>query len=102
MNHTSGPWGRNIKPVSQYPTIYGGPKGNHVHIAHVLSRGLPPTESEANADLIAAAPELLQALIELKEWALAEYDLRQMPNGCVLEDILTQADKAISLATGKE
>jgi hypothetical protein len=58
-------------------------------------------EAQANARLIASAPELLEALQELREWGVAEYQSKQMPNGCVLESILVQADQAIAKATGK-
>lgn len=57
--HTEGPWGRNIPPASKYPVIYAG---RNTHVAQVLSKGLPDAEVEANANLIAAAPELLAAL----------------------------------------
>lgn len=54
--HTKGPWGRNIPPASKYPVIYAG---RNTHVAQVISKGLPDAEVEANANLIAAAPELL-------------------------------------------
>ena len=60
--HTPGPWDRNIKPASKYPTIFAG---RNAHVAQVVSSGLTPDEVEANCDLIAAAPDLLAALKEL-------------------------------------
>lgn len=68
LKHTPGPWGASI-----------GFRGARIHIAndfnHPLSFGFqyPETndelvrEGEANAHLIAAAPELLEALEELVE-----------------------------------
>ena len=56
--HTSGPWGRNIKPARKYSTIYAG---RNTHVAHLETNGLADAEIEANANLIAAAPELLEA-----------------------------------------
>ena len=56
--HTPGPWHRNIPPATHYPTIFAG---RSTHIARVVERGLPPWEVEANANLIAAAPELADA-----------------------------------------
>lgn len=53
---TPGGWGRNIPPASRYPVIFAG---RNTHVAQVLSRGLPPEQVEANANLIAAAPDLL-------------------------------------------
>lgn len=66
MSHTQGGWGRNIKPASKYPIIYAG---RNTHVAQVITRGIPESEAEANADLIAAAPDLLAAL----EWMLPAY-----------------------------
>jgi len=60
--HTLGPWHRNIKPVTRYPVIFAG---RNIHVAKVLDQGIGLSESEANADLIAAAPELLSACMGL-------------------------------------
>lgn len=65
--HTPGPWSRNIPPASQYPVIFSG---RNTHVAQVITRGCPVDQVEANANLIAAAPELL-AMLELMN---AEYD----------------------------
>ena len=58
MTHTKGRWNRNIAPASRYPVIYAG---RNTHVALVISQGLPEAEQEANANLIAAAPDLLEA-----------------------------------------
>ena len=58
IEHTKGPWYRNIN--AKYP-VYAGEAPNHVHIASIL-KGAPDDEREANLRLIAAAPELLEAL----------------------------------------
>jgi hypothetical protein len=77
--HTEGPWGRNIPPASKYPVIYAG---RNTHVAQVISKGLPDAEVEANANLIAAAPDLLAVLEELFEigtvysGAIEQADLR--------------------------
>jgi hypothetical protein len=103
--HTKGPWGRNIPPASKYPIIFGGPTGNHSHVAQVLSRGLPPSEVEANADLIAAAPDLLAALRwivefcdEHLEWT--EIELCNGRSDSAEAIWLEDARTAISKATG--
>lgn len=54
--HTPGPWHIGMKPG---PIIYG-PQGEQV--ADLRAHLLMPDESAANARLIAAAPELLEAL----------------------------------------
>lgn len=68
--HTKGPWSRNIKPASHYPIIFAG---RNTHVAQVISKGLTTDEIEANCDLIAAAPELLEALKSLLEYPLEGY-----------------------------
>lgn len=62
--HTQGRWGRNIKPASKYPIIFAG---RNTHVAQVITSGISTEEAEANADLIAAAPELLTAAIAVVE-----------------------------------
>lgn len=57
--HTPGPWHRNIPPAKMYPVIFSG---NNRHIAEVNIRRLTYEEIDANASLIAAAPEMLEAL----------------------------------------
>ena len=57
--YTHGGWGRNIAPASKYPIIFAG---RNTHVAQVLSKGLTPEEVEANADLIADAPNMREAL----------------------------------------
>ena len=59
MAHTTGPWHRNIKPASKYPTIFAG---RNTHVAQVVTQGLEPEEIEANCNLITAAPDMLEAL----------------------------------------
>lgn len=57
--HTQGGWNRNIKPASKYPVIFAG---RNTHVAMVCTSGLSEEEIEANINLIAAAPDLLEAL----------------------------------------
>ena len=59
--YTGGGWHRNIPPISKYPVIFAG---RNTHIAVVETKGLPIEEAEANARLIAAAPQIAQALKE--------------------------------------
>ena len=56
--HTQGPWHRNIKPATKYNTIFAG---QNTHVARLATQGLTPEEVEANCNLIAAAPDLLEA-----------------------------------------
>lgn len=59
--HTPGPWSRNIRAGGKYPTVFSG---RNQYVAHVVQQA-DPAETEANIDLIAAAPDLLAALREL-------------------------------------
>lgn len=66
--HTPGPWHRNIPPAAKYPTVWAG---RNTHVA-VVVRGapqrsgngetMPDDEVEANINLIAAAPDLLETV----------------------------------------
>lgn len=60
--YTQGGWDRNIAPAAKYPIIFAG---RNTHVAQLITRGLPAEEQEANANLIAAAPDLLEALRDL-------------------------------------
>ena len=62
--HTPGPWHRNIKPASRYNTVFAG---RNTHVARLVVDSLPAEEIEANCNLIAAAPELLEALKDIVE-----------------------------------
>ncbi len=69
---TPGPWYRNIRNSGRYPTIFAG-RNQHVAVATPQN---DPNETEANIDLIAAAPDLLEALTIIRdlddEWAETE------------------------------
>lgn len=56
--HTQGPWHRNIKAKGKYPVVFAG---RNQHVA-VTAQQEDSNETEANIDLIAAAPELLTNL----------------------------------------
>lgn len=73
--HTPGPW--HVWPDSferfgpeETPDVYVGNASEHS--ALILSQGLPG-QVEANARLIAAAPEMLTALRDAENW-LGELD----------------------------
>lgn len=60
--HTPGPWHRNIKPARKYIIIFAG---DNTHVAGLCTSGLTDEEIEGNCNLIAAAPQLLEALKQL-------------------------------------
>lgn len=60
--HTPGPWvGETAKSHGANITIYGTEAGDAVDVCDVVYRG-DETQVEANAHLIAAAPDMLEAL----------------------------------------
>lgn len=60
--YTPAPWGRNIAPAKKYNCIYAG---RNTHVAYLATQGLEDEAVEANANLIAAAPDLYEALVDL-------------------------------------
>lgn len=76
MTHTPGPWNINggpnpLKP--QYATIYVKP-GDHTTVDHICTIGQHHSKNwQDNAHLIAAAPELLEALKQAVD-LLRSYD----------------------------
>ena len=82
QKHTPGPWSINGNKID----------GNGYHIVSVNSHRT--SEGEANARLIAAAPELLEALILIcdRDWAYA---------GMEEMKIIISARSSIAKATGQ-
>jgi hypothetical protein len=102
--HTPGPWHRNIQPASKYSTIFSG---RNTHVARVVTNHLPDSEIEANCDLIAAAPELLQACKRLlassrdyTQWQERGMDTTCPPSLDWAKEIEDEASTAIAKATG--
>ena len=100
--HTPGPWARNISPAWKYP-IYD--EKNHNKIAYIIKdAGISETEQEANLNLIVAAPELLEALDDLLEWADSQCGRSGNDEcyGCYNDGELCSARAAILKARGRE
>ena len=94
-NYEIETWHRNIKPASKYAIIFTGKAPNHKHVAQVLSSGLTDDEVESNCNLIAAAPELLDALQNLV-WRYEEY----ADSGDEECEFMEAARKALNKADG--
>jgi hypothetical protein len=100
MKHTPGPW--EIEPIRLYPgTIRDcieirSDNAGGWWIAHVQTAMNLGQSGEANASLIAAAPELLDALKRLVTYAA--------PFICIVDDPaeLTEARAAIAKAEGRQ
>jgi len=92
MSHTRGPWYRNIPADGKYPTVFAGRKSQNQHVAVALQQK-SSAETEANIGLIAAAPELLAALLRAQNILVAhctELDC---------DGAIEQIDAAIAKAT---
>lgn len=94
---TPGPWHIGMMPG---PIVYGE-KGEQ--IASLYPRMVPQDENGANARLIAAAPELLEALRETLRELVTPKGLPDAGKGRTREQqaALTTAYAAISKATGE-
>lgn len=68
FKHTQGGWNRNIAPVSKYPIIFAG---RNSAVAQIVTCTVTAEEAEANANLIAATPDLLEVVA-----AMANFDGR--------------------------
>ena len=78
MKHTPGPW-RVIPKIDTGYMLFGG-----ISYLGSIEARLPSLENEANAHLIAAAPELLAALIEARHALQLANDT---PNGPIVDTI---------------
>lgn len=92
--HTPGPWqlgaGRTFTTTSgEFYITYGQDRHKNP-----LFRDF--CELDANARLIAAAPELLGACLRLNRWA------EQHPESATIQGIVSDARAAIAKATGRE
>ncbi|KKL15810.1 hypothetical protein LCGC14_2501870 [marine sediment metagenome] len=66
--HTPGPWEIIISPDDGHRHILAVVQGSHKNVCALSVRSI--RETDANAHLIAAAPELLEACEEIKEWLM--------------------------------
>lgn len=93
MSYTPGPWYPGITQGGDI-AIISKPIGNQVTIVRTITAGASEEEQRDNAALIAAAPDLLEALQNL---------LHSLPHpdsdSAVDPDIVSQAEAAIKKAT---
>ena len=107
MAHTPGPWELWFSEDSDNRgafVVRGGSKEPHGTDMVIAKRdiGTPNgDEGEANARLIAAAPELLDALKALREFALNEDVSVECDDSCELGCIFCAAKAAIAKAEGR-
>lgn len=92
--HTPGPWRVAPSVAFRGSLDIDGPVG-HGHVASTYC--LPTDEECANARLIAAAPDLLAALVRLREW-VRHPGRDDSPEN---EAVIDQAEAAIARAKGE-
>lgn len=73
MRHTPGPWKLNLK--GHEIRIMGNVEGGPIATVHFLIDGGTKID-KANASLIAAAPEMLEELKEVRNWLLTPAEKR--------------------------
>lgn len=86
--HTSGPWSYTRNPENTRWIIDSAP--NH----GIACTAGYECDNEANARLIASAPDLLEAVIQYRD------DLKRPPTGDSIERRLAMVNAAIAKATG--
>lgn len=99
MNHTLGPWEffQNEMEGAEGMTVKGGKfvVKDGVDIAYI-----PVSSSEANARLIAAAPDLHSALIMANNWLSCEDRDEMDPHDrAIYDDIMDSINKALNKAS---
>jgi hypothetical protein len=99
-NHTPGPW-KHYKRSSTDPDelhrfFIGQPEGNNHIIANTVKE-YASIDDEANARLLAAAPDLLKALIDLLEDV--EFAQPKIESGLIGNRQIRHAREAIAKAT---
>ena len=108
---TSGPWVFREDYAFQFddtlPVYLEFPDGSHEIIAAVWPRGrdddgMPDAETRANAHLIAAAPQLYEALSQLVNYNEADPDLYVGDDDGVLGRIMYNARVALGAATRRD
>lgn len=106
--YTPGPW--DLLPLARCQAVQAGPDRRICTLSdHVEHEGTPcgsiesqdktQDEIDANARLIAAAPELLEALVLLREWVRRPWG---EDDGYANEQLIYEVEAAIAKATGTE
>lgn len=94
-NYTKGEWRSCLTDtLPDRWTICAGEKGERGIAKTVLDNLIPPQEKEANAHLIAAAPELYEAL---------SYIIRELDQANIIKaEFMATPQKALAKAEGRE
>ena len=96
--HTEGPWVIDEIQTEDYRVNISSYKSNVACAYHINDDPVEPDEeTNANAALIAAAPELLDALKKLVGW----YDCFQLKEGEADLPVIVKSRAAIAKAEGR-
>lgn len=107
MSHTPGPWAfhRDGSLPSTSPTVSQSMTGRQIAFVTQANSGNQPTRetARANAALIAAAPELLDALIGCCDSIVGNghMDICSTPDDCHEHDAYNKGLSAIAKARGE-
>ena len=99
--HTPGPWECSARPSGPWWHIGAG--NQSICTVHACSKKHTPVYAamfKANADLIAAAPELLLALREIADDYADRFDMDSPSTNPGMKYVVKQARAAIEKATG--
>lgn len=94
--HTLGPWHVCGEDVASHRWVIAQADGSSVADCSPVGPWLPDETADANGRLIAAAPELLEALTAAREWMRGD----KWRNSW--EAIMRGIDAAIAKATGEQ
>jgi hypothetical protein len=72
LKYTKGAWKTSLNPLTKNKEYVIETVSDGKLIARVQSEEVSNEECEANANLISTATELLEALIELRSWAISK------------------------------
>lgn len=100
MTHTPGPWNIGKYPINDYAYAVYGKDNSKIAQLEKFDQQYQE-EEEANANLIAAAPELLEALSDLENYSelvLSEIDSSQSGWYYQFQAAIQKARKALTLA----
>jgi hypothetical protein len=95
--HTPGPWHAELDETYSVRAQHGGivAQIHHLKGRHGLGGRVGSAEAAANASVIAAAPELLDACLLFARWAQATSDFRYPPGSLQrLHEAIAKAEAA--------
>lgn len=91
--HTPGKWAIRDNEII-------GPYGTSKSICEMTGDFCTPEETKANKQLIASSPELLEVLIDCREWFILNHKSKKIPmEGVGAPAFLTKLNTAIQNAT---